>query len=203
MEKILVVDNDPYTLKLFERLFCKGVGEQKIDITRITSGNEAKRRFLEQTYNLILMDQHLPDAKGLDLLQWMIQEGSQQVAILMTGLAHSKAVLEALSKGLFAVLSKPFKNLETLEAVIEKGLELDRAYREIKRLRDTLETGNNEVTSKESEKVSSYQEEMNIFESSYLKRLLKISDGNIAEAARLSGMSPEELSLRLKHCNLS
>lgn len=202
MEKILVVDDDPYTLKLFERLFRERTREQSIDITLISSGSEAKRLFLEETYNLILMNQHLSDANGLDLLLWMKGERPQQLAILMTGFADAKAVLEALSKGLFAALSKPFKNLEILETVIEKGLELDRAYRKIKRLRDALKTGNDTAT-KEAENVSSFQEEMALFESSYLKRLIRISDGNVVEAARLSGMSPEDLRLRLKRCGLS
>ncbi|NOY84436.1 MAG: response regulator [Nitrospirae bacterium] len=202
MEKILVVDDDPYTLKLFEKLFRERIRQQSIDITLVSSGNAAKRLFLAQIYNLILMDQHLSDTNGLELLLWMRGERPRQVAILMTGFAETKEVIEALYKGLFTTLSKPFKNLETLEAVMEKGLELDRAYCEIKRLRCAIEMRNDTET-KEEEQISSYQEEMAICESCYFERLLKITDGNIVAAARLSGISPQDLMLRLKHCGLS
>lgn len=202
MEKILVVDGDPYTLKLFERLFRERTHKQLIDITLISNGKEAKRLFLEQTYNLILMDQHLSDVNGLDLLLRMNLERPRQVAILMTAFSDDKAALESVSKGLFAVLSKPFRNLEKLEAVIEKGLELNRAYQEIDRLRDRLETSSH-AASKEERKIAPYQQEMALFESAYLKRLLKVTDGNIVEAARFSGISPEDLSLLLKRRGLS
>lgn len=202
MEKILVVDDDPYTLKLFEKLFRERIRQQSIDITLVSSGNAAKRLFLAQIYNLILMDQHLSDTNGLELLLWMRGERPRQVAILMTGFAETKEVIEALYKGLFTALSKPFKNLETLEAVMEKGLELDRAYCEIKRLRCAIET-RNDIATKEEEQISSSQEEMAICESCYFERLLKITDGNIVAAARLSGISPQGLMLRLKYCGLS
>ncbi len=201
MENVLVVDGDPYTLKLFERLFRERTRKQLIDITLISSGSEAKRLFLGQTYDLILMDRNLSDGNGLDLLLWMTLERPRQLAVLMSDFADDKAAVEAVSKGLFAVLSKPFSSLEKLEAVIEKGLELNRAYREIDRLRDTLETRN--TRPQEEGKISSYRQEMALFESSYLKRLLKATNGDIVEAARFSGISPEDLSLLLKRRGLS
>jgi DNA-binding NtrC family response regulator len=42
-------------------------------------------------------------------------------------------------EGLFDYLTKPFDDLESLEATIAKALELDRAYREIDSLRHTLD----------------------------------------------------------------
>ena len=134
MVKILVVDDDPYTLKLFERLF-RG---KPIDLQLASKGSEARRLFCENDYNLILMDQRLPDGQGLDILQAMRKARPRQVAVLMTGYADENDGIRAVREGLFDYLSKPFKNLEVLETVVEKGLELDRAYREINRLRDTL-----------------------------------------------------------------
>ena len=44
--------------------------------------------------------------------------------------------MRAVREGLFDYLTKPFENLEELEAVIAKALEMDRAYREIADLRE-------------------------------------------------------------------
>ncbi len=209
MKTILVVDDDSYTLKLFERLF-RG---KSFALTLTASGSEAKRLYEKNNFNLILMDQRLPDADGIELLEWMRQERPQQVAILMTGFPDVRKSGEALRKGLFAILAKPFKNLEALETLIEKGLELDQVYREINHLRDVLAqpASHSEVIgvdqraepgARAEEALAPYKEEMETFETSYLKRLLELSDGDILEAARLSGITPKNIQLRIKQYGL-
>ncbi len=140
--KILVVDDDPYTLKLFKRLF-HGLPQSTIMLKLAESGVEARKHFRENDFNLILMDQRLPDVRGLDILKEMRKERPNQIAILMTGYAEAGLATRAVQEGLYDYLIKPFKNLETLEAVIKKALDLDRAYREIKALRNALDEKKN------------------------------------------------------------
>jgi len=135
MVRILVVDDDPYTLKLFERLFRS----KAVDLKLASKAIEAWRYFREGEFNLILMDQRLPDGRGLEIIKEMREERPLQVAILMTGFADVSDAIRAVREGLFDYLCKPFKNLDALEAVIEKALEFDRAYREINRLREALD----------------------------------------------------------------
>jgi len=134
-QKILIVDDDQFTVKLLEGLF-RG---KSADVQFALEGAEARRRFRENDFNLILMDQRLPDANGLDLLREMRAERPHLVAILITAYANVRDAVRAVRDGLFDYLTKPFENLEELEAVIEKALELDRAYREIDSLREALE----------------------------------------------------------------
>jgi len=136
--KILAVDDDPYTLKLFKRLF-RG---KELVLNTAAKALEARRLFAENDYNLILMDQRLPDARGLDLLQEMRTDRPFQVAILMTGFAEVNDAIRAVRDGLFDYITKPFDNLEALETLINKALELDRAYREIKHLQEALDKQN-------------------------------------------------------------
>jgi two-component system response regulator HydG len=132
--RILLVDDDAYTRTLFEGLF-RGKG---VELHHAASLEAARRRFREADYNLILMDQRLPDGSGLDLLREMRRERPRQVAILITGFADIRDAVRAVREGLFDYLTKPFQDLEALEAQIEKALELDRAYREIGSLRESL-----------------------------------------------------------------
>lgn len=138
MQKILVVDDDKYTRTLLEGVFRGGPATTQFacDVA------EARRAFSAEDFNLIIMDQRLPDGNGLDLLREMRAERPQQVAILITGHADVHDAVRAVREGLFDYLTKPFDNLEELEAVVEKALELDRAYREIHALRESLATGN-------------------------------------------------------------
>jgi two-component system response regulator AtoC len=56
----------------------------------------------------------------------------------MTGFADVRDAVAAVREGLFDYLTKPFDDLDALEAVIGKALELDAAYREIDGLRTRL-----------------------------------------------------------------
>lgn len=132
---ILIVDDEPYTITLLEQL----LGRMPANLKFARDCAEARRRFRETDFNLILMDQRLPDGNGLDLLQEMRRERPNQVAIMITGYADVRDAMRAVREGLFDYLTKPFEDLEAVETVIQKALELDRAYREIGNLREVLD----------------------------------------------------------------
>ncbi len=134
--KILVVDDDRHTRILLDRLLARTA-----TVSLATDGAEARRLFAADDFNLVLMDQCLPDANGIDLLREFRARRPRQVGILMTGFADVRDAVAAVRDGLFDYLTKPFDDLEALEAVIGKALELDRAYREIDGLRAQLASG--------------------------------------------------------------
>jgi DNA-binding NtrC family response regulator len=132
--KILLVDDDPFTQQLFEGLLR---GE---DFELRVAGNlaEARNEFHLIDFNLILLDQRLPDGNGLDFFKEMRPLRPQQVAILITGHADLHDAIGAVRGGLFDYLTKPFRNLDELSAIIDRALEMDRAYREISNLQAML-----------------------------------------------------------------
>lgn len=134
-QKILVVDDDRHTRILLDRLLAKSAS-----VRLATDGAEARRLFAAEDFNLVLMDQRLPDANGIDLLREFRALRPHLVGILMTGFAEVRDAVAAVREGLFDYLTKPFEDLEALEAVIGKALELDRAYREIDGLKARLTT---------------------------------------------------------------
>ncbi|WPC65702.1 sigma-54 dependent transcriptional regulator [Rhodoferax ferrireducens] len=133
LPKILVVDDDRYTRTLIEQLMRKSA-----EVHLAESGELARELFAAIDFNLVLMDQRLPQVKGLDLLREFRLQRPKLVAILITGHADVRDAVAAVREGLFDYLTKPFEALEALEAVIGKALELDRAYREIDSLRTRL-----------------------------------------------------------------
>ncbi|OHC63363.1 MAG: Fis family transcriptional regulator [Rhodocyclales bacterium GWA2_65_20] len=133
LPKILVVDDDRHTRILFDRLLARtAVVSLAID------GAEARQLFAAEDFNLVLMDQRLPSDNGIDLLREFRARRPHLVGILMTGFADVRDAVAAVREGVFDYLTKPFEDLEALEAVIGKALELDRAYREIHGLRARL-----------------------------------------------------------------
>ena len=134
-QKILVVDDDRHTRILLDRLFSKSAS-----VSLALDGAEARRMFAADDFNLVLMDQRLPDANGIELLREFRAIRPHLVGILMTGFADVRDAVAAVREGLFDYLTKPFEDLEGLEAVVGKALELDGAYREIDALRARLAT---------------------------------------------------------------
>lgn len=133
LPKILVVDDDRYTRTLIAQLMRKTA-----EVHLAEDGAAARRLFADMDFNLVLMDQRLPHDKGLDLLREFRSRKPGLVAILITGYADVHEAVAAVREGLFDYLSKPFEDLEALEAAVGKALELDRAYREIDSLRNRL-----------------------------------------------------------------
>jgi len=131
---ILLVDDDHYTRDLFVGL----LRDKPVDLVVAVDGAQAMQRFQAGDFNLVLMDQRLPDANGLDLLRAMRRQRPHQMAILITGYADVRDAVRAVRDGLFDYLTKPFEDLDALETDIDKALELDRAYREIEVLRSSL-----------------------------------------------------------------
>jgi DNA-binding NtrC family response regulator len=134
LPKILVVDDDRHTRILLERLLAKTA-----TVSLATDGATARKQFAADDFNLVLMDQCLPDANGIALLREFRAVRPQLVSILITGFADVRDAVAAVREGLFDYQTKPFDDLEALEAVIGKALELDRAYREIDGLRARLD----------------------------------------------------------------
>ncbi|PKO62213.1 MAG: sigma-54-dependent Fis family transcriptional regulator [Betaproteobacteria bacterium HGW-Betaproteobacteria-18] len=133
LPKILVVDDDRYTRTLIEQMLR---GSAQVFLA--SDGEVARQLFAAHDFNLVLMDQRLPQHQGLDLLREFRLQRPRMVAILMTGFADVRDAVAAVREGLFDYLTKPFEDLEALEAVIGKALEIDAAYREIDSLRSRL-----------------------------------------------------------------
>ncbi len=133
--KILLVDDDPFTRSLIDDLL-RG---RAVELTIAVNLAQARTAFRQADFNLVILDQRLPDGNGLDLFAEMRRERPRQTALLITGFAEVRDAVRAVREGLFDYLTKPFENPEELDAVIGKALEMDRAYREIDALREDLD----------------------------------------------------------------
>lgn len=129
--KILVVDDDHFTQQLFKGLLHFPDFELAVAETL----GEARAKLHVSDFNLVVLDQRLPDGNGLDFFAEMRARCPLRIVILITGHAAVEDAVRAVREGLFDYMTKPFESLGELEAVILKALEVDRAYREIGELR--------------------------------------------------------------------
>ena len=85
----------------------------------LTTGQDLAGR---KDYDLFLLDVMLPDGSGLDLIDPILQEDPNAICIVMTGFGSVQMAIEAVRRGAYDFLSKPFTADELLMA-IDQGLE--------------------------------------------------------------------------------
>jgi two-component system response regulator HydG len=78
------------------------------------TAQDAKIKFKSTTYSLVLTDLRLPNYDGLQLLSDIKEVNPKTQVILMTGYAEVGSAVEAMKKGAYDYISKPFTPEEIL-----------------------------------------------------------------------------------------
>lgn len=116
-EKILVVDDDPAVLELVSSLLLMW-GH---DVLPCSSAQEAIAACREGGVNLVVSDVRMPGISGTELLGMIHELDADIPVILMTAHADFETAIDALRKGAFDLIIKPFK-IEFLQHSIEKAV---------------------------------------------------------------------------------
>jgi two-component system response regulator PilR (NtrC family) len=132
--RILVVD-DEKSIQDFLRLLLEEGG---YEVTTASSMEQGRKTFFEDSFDLVLCDIIMPDGNGLDLLREMKTHNIRSSVIMMTAYTSTKSAIEAMKRGAYDYISKPF-DVEELKVVIEKALEKTELVDENVYLRRELE----------------------------------------------------------------
>jgi DNA-binding response OmpR family regulator len=115
-QKILVVEDDP---ALNRRL--RGVLGARWAVDGALTAADALRRFQEDHFDLLVLDLHLPDRDGLDLLQELEAKGLVTRVVILTAHADLPNAIGALRLHSLDLLRKPVEPRVLVERV-EKAL---------------------------------------------------------------------------------
>ncbi|MCM2356722.1 MAG: sigma-54 dependent transcriptional regulator [Geobacteraceae bacterium] len=116
--KILIVEDDPLLGEsLEEALERKGYAPRLV-----ATGVAALEAVAEESFDILLQDVRLPDADGLQVLQQVLAREPQCMALVMTANATIETAVEAMKKGAFDFVTKPFP-VDVLFLKLERLLE--------------------------------------------------------------------------------
>ncbi len=134
MNSILVIDDDENILNVIRmRLEAKG-----FRVVTATEGEKALEMSKEEVFDLAVVDLKLGDKDGIDLMDSLHQINPELPVIILTAYGTIESAVEAMRKGAYGYLTKPFQHEEFL-LQIERCLEKVRLSSEISRLRELVE----------------------------------------------------------------
>lgn len=132
-EKILVVDDDDNFLKLIRmRLELAGY-----EVITALNEDEAIAIAREETFALSIVDLRLVHRDGISLMEEMHSINPYMPVIILTAHGRIESAVEAMKKGAFNYLNKPFDAQELL-LQIERAMENQRLVSDVRRLEGLL-----------------------------------------------------------------
>jgi DNA-binding NtrC family response regulator len=116
-EQILVVDDEEDLRKaIVDILTLDG-----FEVDQAGSAEEAAEKLSQTAYDVLITDHNLPQKTGVDLLEESLVRYPEIIGIVITGYGTIETAVNAIKKGAYNYLTKPFKLVE-LPIMVRKGL---------------------------------------------------------------------------------
>ncbi len=126
MEKILVIDDEKTTLRMFS-LFLENFGYEMLGAE---SGEEGLEIFKKERPNLVLTDIKMPTMDGIEVLQRIKELAPDTEIIVITGHGDMDLALKALNLDAADFVSKPIKHSDLNQALERAKSKLEINYSE-------------------------------------------------------------------------
>jgi response regulator RpfG family c-di-GMP phosphodiesterase len=131
--RILVVDDE----RVIREILSEFLSLEGFSVHTVEDGEKALTELRLRPYDLVITDLKMPRVSGLQLLERVEAERLGALTVLMTGFGTVETAIEAMKKGAYDYLLKPFKVEEVIH-VVERALYRQRLQTENIRLREAL-----------------------------------------------------------------
>jgi|GEM_PF-369786 len=137
MKKILIVD-DEYLIRYSLSATFRGTNTE---VMTAPDGETALKAINENCFDLCILDIHLPDMDGLEIMKKLVQASPWTKIIIMTGSEVSETMLHAIQENAVLLISKPF-DLGRIKAFVDRILTTGRPVYgdESKALKDDVDS---------------------------------------------------------------
>src|ERR671915_204780 len=112
-KNILVVDDEKSQREILEMILA----EEGYDVTTAASGEAALKFAKDRRFDLALTDLKMTGMDGIELLQQLLAYDSSIIVILLTAHGSIESAKEALRRGAFDYLEKPYDKAALLETI--------------------------------------------------------------------------------------
>ena len=128
--KILVVDDDVSITRSIKRIL--ETGDYKV--SSADTGERGLRLLEKSDFDLLLLDLRLGSMDGLEVLKQVKEQNPDQLVIMITGFANVSSAVEAMKRGAYDYIQKPF-SADELGLAVEKAMQTVALQKEVEELR--------------------------------------------------------------------
>ena len=119
--EVLVLDDEPIVGKRLRPALAKvGCAVEVFDNPR-----QALDRIAEKEFDVVVTDIRMADIDGLQVLEAVTQKSPRTKVIMITGYAMMSLAREAMDKGAFDFIAKPFTPEDLREVVVKAAAALE------------------------------------------------------------------------------
>ncbi len=129
--RILVVDDEPNMLRLLKTILTDRTGYE-VDTTN--NPLEVSRMLQEKAYDLVISDLKMPLVDGIDLIGIILGIDAKLPVIIITAYGTLETAEEAVQKGAYDFITKPFRK-EAILITVKRALEWRRMQQELAALK--------------------------------------------------------------------
>ncbi|RJQ16702.1 MAG: endopeptidase La [Nitrospiraceae bacterium] len=116
--RILVVDDEKIVVKNLDHVLKK----EGYAVTTADSGTEALKKLEESDFDVVITDLRMEGTTGIDILEKAKHKYPDTQVIMITGYASVDSAIDAIKKGAYHYIAKPFK-LDDVCDTVKKALE--------------------------------------------------------------------------------
>jgi response regulator RpfG family c-di-GMP phosphodiesterase len=131
--RILVVDDE----KVIREILADFLTMEGYVVHTVEDGAQAIEELRKRSYNLVISDLKMPNLSGIELIQKISEESIPVLTVIMTGFGTVETAIEAMKRGAYDYILKPFKVEEVIH-IVQRGLDRQRLQHENIRLKDAL-----------------------------------------------------------------
>jgi two-component system nitrogen regulation response regulator GlnG len=115
LNRILVADDE----ESIRWVLSKALKQKGFSVDLAHDGRQALELIKDNCYDLAILDIKMPGITGLDLLDKVRDLNNDLLVVIMTAEASMKNAVEAMKRGAYDYITKPF-DLDVIDAIIEK-----------------------------------------------------------------------------------
>jgi DNA-binding NtrC family response regulator len=117
--RVIVIDDEPIVSKRLKPALEKS----GFVVECFDSGAAALKRIQEAGFDIVVTDFRMDEVDGMEVLSSVMATSPRTKVIIITGYATIEVAREAMAKGAFDVIAKPFRPND-LREIIQKAAEV-------------------------------------------------------------------------------
>lgn len=131
--RILIVDDE----KFIRDILADFLGLEGYIVRTAPDGIAAIEELTKTPYDLVISDLKMPRMGGIELLEEIAKLNASTLTVIMTGFGTVETAIDAMKRGAYDYVLKPFKMEEVIH-IVQRGIEKQRLTAENMRLKEAV-----------------------------------------------------------------